>query len=66
MYRNTDNGLKNNLPNSVSAYHLLPNNSYIFHLNINVTDTVKTVKGTAVSAKHFQSVYSTYSTVNRT
>jgi hypothetical protein len=39
-------------------------NSYTVHLNINGTDVVKPVKVTADSAKHSQSVYSTYSNFN--
>ena len=42
---------------------MLRNNFYTIHLNINGADVVKPVKVTAVSAKHFQSVNSTYSTL---
>jgi len=42
---------------------MLRNNFYTIHLNINGTVVVKPVKVTAVCAKHFQSVNSTYSTL---
>jgi len=65
-FRNVDDGLKTQQTKFYKHISSVTNISYTFHLNINVTDTVKTVKETAVSVKHFQSVCSIYSTANRT